>query len=199
VTYSATWLAGTNQTELNIGPSFSFRGLGSDQSTFESSRSGSDGSFVCLRGDLSHTHELPEGLQLYGKIQGQIADHPLVSAEQFGGGGLGTARGYLEGEVFGDDAMFGEVELRSPSLFDFVRNKTSDWRVYGFAEGGRLTILQPLPQQVAEIDLADFGVGSRISLSEHVNGSVDLGVPLIRQAQSRVYDPHLTFRLWVAY
>jgi hemolysin activation/secretion protein len=199
VTYSATWLVGTHQTELNIGPSFSFRGLGSGTNTFESSRSGSDGSFICLRGDLSHTHELPEGLQLYGKIQGQIADHPLVSAEQFGGGGLGTARGYLEGEVFGDDAMFGTVELRSPSLFDFVRNKTSDWRVYGFAEGGRLTILQSLPQQVAEIDLADFGVGSRISLSEHVNGSVDLGVPLIRQAQSRVYDPHLTFRLWVAY
>ncbi len=199
VTYSATWLANTNQTELNVGPTFGVRGVSSDPSTFQSSRFGSDSDFVYLRGDFSHTHELPEGFQLYGKIQGQVSDQPLVSAEQFGGGGLGTARGYLEGEVFGDDAMFGTVELRSPSLFDMLGNKAPDWRVYLFAEGGRLTILQPLPQQVSQFDLADFGVGSRIVLLDHFNGSIDLGVPVISQSETSAYDLHLTFRLWVAY
>jgi hemolysin activation/secretion protein len=199
VTYSATWLVNTNQTELNIGPTFSFRGAGSSEGAFEKVRYGSDGSFACLRADLSHTHELSEGFQLYGKIQGQVADHPLVSAEQFGGGGLGTARGYLEGQVFGDDAVFGTVELRSPSLYDLARSKASDWRVYLFAEGGRLTILEPLPQQESQFDLMDFGVGSRMSLVNHFNGSIDLGVPVLRQSQTRAYDPRLTFRLWVAY
>jgi hemolysin activation/secretion protein len=199
VTYSATWVANTNQTELNLGPTISFRGLGSSPGAFENVRVGADGSFIYLRGDLSHTHELYEGFQLYGKIQGQVSGEPLVSAEQFGGGGLGTARGYLEGQVFGDDAVFGVVELRSPSLFDFIGNKASDWRVYLFAEGGRLTVLQPLPQQESRFDLADFGVGSRISILDHVNGSIDLGVPLFSQGQTSVYDLHLTFRLWVAY
>ena len=199
MTYSATWMVDTDQTELNIGPTFSFRGLGSGASAFEASRFKSDGNFVYLRGDLSHTHELPEGFQLYGKIQGQVSDQPLVSAEQFGGGGLGTARGYLEGEVFGDDAIFGTVELRSPSLWTGVGDKTPDWRVYLFAEGGRLVVLDPLPQQVSEFDLASFGVGSRVRFLDHFNGSIDLGVPLIRQSQDKLYDLMLTFRVWVAF
>jgi hemolysin activation/secretion protein len=199
VTYSATRLAKADQTELNFGPTVSFRGLGSDASAFEKSRFKSDGNFAYLRGDISHTHTLSGVLQLYGKLQGQVADQPLVSAEQFGGGGLGTARGYLEGEVFGDDAIFGTVELRSPSLFNFVGNKASDWRVYVFAEGGRLTILNPLPQQASGFDLASVGVGSRIGLSDHFNGSIDLGVPLVSQSQTSAYDLALTFRLWVTY
>ena len=196
VTYSATRMTKADQTELNFGPTVSFRGLGSDASAFEKSRFRSNGNFAYLRGDLAHTHELSGGLQLYGKLQGQLADQPLVSAEQFGGGGLGTARGYLEGEVFGDDAIFGTVELRSPSLFNFVGNKTSDWRVYVFAEGGRLTILNPLPQQTSGYDLASVGVGSRIGLTDHFNGSIDLGVPLVSQSQTIAYHPGLTFRLW---
>jgi len=199
VTYSATWIANTNQTELNIGPVFSFRGLGSSESSFEASRSKSDGSFVYLRGDLSQTHELPEGFQLYGKAQGQVTDLPLVSGEQFGGGGLGTVRGYLEGEVFGDDAILGTVELRSPSLLHLAGNKSADWRVYLFAEGGYLSILDALPQQVSEFELASFGVGSRIGLSDHFNGSLDLGIPLISQAQTSAYDLGLTFRLWCSF
>jgi hemolysin activation/secretion protein len=199
VTYSATWVTKTNQTELNIGPIFSFRGLGSSESSFEESRFKSDGSFVYLRGDLSHTHELPDGFQLYGKVQGQVADLPLVSGEQFGGGGLGTVRGYLEGEVFGDHAIFGTLELRSPPLFHFAGNTASDWRVYLFAEGGHLSILDPLPQQVSNFDLASFGVGSRIGLSDHFNGSLDLGIPLISQAQTSAFDLGLTFRLWCTF
>jgi hemolysin activation/secretion protein len=199
VTYSATWIANTNQTELNIGPVFSFRGLGSSESSFAATRFKSDGSFVYLRGDLSHTHELSQGFQLYGKVQGQLADLPLVSGEQFGGGGLGTVRGYLEGEVFGDEAIFGTVELRSPPLFHFAGSKISDWRVYLFAEGGHLSILDPLPEQTANFDLASFGVGSRIGLADHFNGSLDLGIPLISQAQTSAYDLGLTFRLWCTF
>jgi hemolysin activation/secretion protein len=71
--------------------------------------------------------------------------------------------------------------------------------VYVFAEGGRLTVLQPLPQQVSQFDLVDYGVGSRTSLMDHFNGSIDLAVPRISQAQSRAHDLRLTFRLWVAY
>ncbi|MEI9898608.1 MAG: ShlB/FhaC/HecB family hemolysin secretion/activation protein [Chthoniobacter sp.] len=50
------------------------------------------------------------------KVQGQIANEPLVSAEQFSAGGLSSVRGYLEGEVPGDNAIIGSIELRSPSL-----------------------------------------------------------------------------------
>lgn len=197
VTYSGAWVTKAHQTELNLGPCICFRGLGSSEKSFEESRYKCDGSYVYLRGDLSHTHELPKGFQLYGKIQGQVSDLPLVSGEQFGGGGLGTVRGYLEGEVFGDDALFGRLELRSPSLFNYFGNKSSDWRVYLFTEGGRLWLLDPLPQQQSRFDLASFGAGSEIHFLNHYNGSLDLGVPLISQSPTSALDLLLTFRVWV--
>jgi len=202
VTYSAVWIAKNDQIELNVGPTFSFRGLGSSSSTFANSRVGSDGSFFYLRGDLAQTHELPAGLQLFGKIQGQVAAQPLVSGEQFGGGGLGTVRGYFEGERFGDNAILGSVELRSPSLFNFFGNKASDWRIYIFSEGGYLTNLQPLPQTISEWDLASCGIGSRIHFLDHFNGSLDLGIPLISQhtgGYTIAYDPRMTFKVWATY
>jgi hemolysin activation/secretion protein len=194
--YSATWATKTDQVEFNISPTCSFRGLGSSSNSFAQSRVGSAGNFVTLRGDLSDTHELPGRLQLYGKMQGQIADHSLVSTEQFGGGGLGTARGYLEGQEFGDNAMFGAAELRSPSLPEAFGYKESEWRVYVFGEAGELSIYGALPEQTPRFDLADCGVGSRARLADHFNGSLDLGIPLLRVGETRPYDLRLTFRVW---
>jgi len=200
-TYSAAWLTKTDQIELNVGPVFSFRGLGSSPGAFGGSRVGSDGAFFYLRGDLSHTHDFAKGFQLHEKIQGQVAGKALVSAEQFGGGGLGTVRGYIEGEAFGDNAFFGSVELRSPSLLGFMGNKVVDGRVYLFAEGGRLSVFQPQYPQHAHVDMASFGVGSRVHFLDRFNGSLDLGVPIITQIQpsghTKAYDLHLTFRVWV--
>jgi hemolysin activation/secretion protein len=151
---------------------------------------------VYLRGDLADTHELPTGMQLYAKMQGQVSDQPLVSAEQFGGGGLGTVRGYLEGQEFGDNAVFGSVELRSPSLFNYFGNKNSDWRVYIFGDAGHLSTILPEKEQKPDYNLGSVGVGSRIRLGDHFNGSIDLGIPLISLSHSNSPDPRVTFRLW---
>ncbi|RYD70730.1 MAG: ShlB/FhaC/HecB family hemolysin secretion/activation protein, partial [Verrucomicrobiaceae bacterium] len=98
LTYNAGWSGKGYTTEFNAGLTFSFRAIGSDQEEFEVARSEADGSFLYLRGDVSHTHDLPFGMEIFGKVQGQVASGPLVAYEQFGGGGAGTVRGYLEGE-----------------------------------------------------------------------------------------------------
>ena len=114
--YSATWMTPGQVTEFNSNLVLHFRGMGSDGQEFDESRFKADGSFIYLRSDLARTQDLPWGLQLFAKTQGQIADQPLVNSEQFAGGGLNTARSYLEGEALGDNAIFGSIELRSPSL-----------------------------------------------------------------------------------
>ncbi len=193
VNYSGTWLPKGSLTEFNAGLVFSVRGFGSDAEEFDNSRFQADGSFVYLRGDLAHTHDLPGGFQAYGKVQGQLSSQPLVSSEQFSAGGLSTARGYLEGAVPGDNAIFGTAELRSPSL---LGKKAGEWRVYAFADAGRVTIIDPLPEQHAAFELASIGVGSRIELFEHFNGSIDAGLPLISQSSTKAHDLLLTFRVW---
>ncbi len=81
---------------------------------FDNKRAFASASFTHLNLDLSHTQELGEGFQLWGKVQGQIADGPLVSSEQFSIGGLDTVRGYLESETLGDNGVVGQSRTAQP-------------------------------------------------------------------------------------
>ncbi len=197
--YTATWVGEKARTELNVGVTAHLRGTGSSEAQFSNSRFKASGSFIYLRADLANTLELPGEFQLYGKIQGQIADQALVSAEQFSGGGVGTARGYLESEVPGDNGLFGTLELRTFNLFKalpWLRDRGSEWRVYSFIDSGFLTIHKALPGQESRLELASIGIGSNIQLWDHYNGSIDLAMPLISQGQTQAHDYQVNFRLW---
>jgi len=212
--YSGTWLAKGYETDLNGSVNLALRGLGSDDAQYDFSRHGAEGDFIYFRGDLSHTRDLPEGAQVFVKAQGQASDQPLVNSEQFSGGGLGTVRGLLESEVLGDNALLGTVELRSPSLTRLLGSAVDEWRFYVFSDGGILTYLDPLPEQPYQYSLLSVGGGSRIKLVDHLNGSLDVGIPLVvdsleSQVPSgafvknpiveRPFDARLTFRLWAEF
>ena len=59
-----------------------------------------------------------------------------------------------------------------------------------------LKIYHALPQQDAHAHLASYGIGSRFRLREEVNGSLDAGIPVVAQPQTKVNDLRFTFRLW---
>jgi hemolysin activation/secretion protein len=197
--YDASWLGAGVQTSLNTTVTMHVRGLGTDPAAFNGSRFAAGDAFIYLRAELTQTRDLPEGWQLYGKLQGQFTDQPLLSAEQFSGGGLGTARGYLESEVVGDNALFGTIELRGPPLASRVGVKDGDWRVYVFGDVGRLTLNRPLPGQISRFDLASIGAGTRLRLGGHFNLSLDLGLPLTTQSATSAHDWRLTFRTWAEF
>jgi len=194
--YSATWAAPGRTTEVNLGLNLGLREIGSDSTVFDNRRYGADADFIYFRGDVSRTRDLPGGFQFFAKAQGQLADQPLVDAEEFSGGGLYTARGYLESEALGDNGLFGTVEVRSPSLRTWAGPKVNEWRIYVFSDAGRLTVNDPLPEQVSAFDLVSWGVGSRIRLLDDFNGSLDAGFPLTNLAPTKAGDVLLTFRVW---
>jgi hemolysin activation/secretion protein len=209
--YSGTWAAKGYETDLNASINLSLRGLGSGEEAFDISRHGSSGDFIYFRGDLSHTRDLPGGFQFFAKAQGQASGEPLVTNEQFSGGGLGTVRGLLESEVLGDNAILGSVELRSPSLSEVLGKSVNEWRFYIFSDGGVLTVDDPLIETPYQYNLLSTGAGTRIKLLDHLNGSLDVGIPLIVDAREfdvpsgayvaspireRPYDAQLTFRVW---
>jgi len=197
--YNGTWVGKGSETDVNAAVNLHLRGMGSSQLEFNDNRFGADGSFIYFRGDFSHTRELPEGVQFFGKVQGQAADQPLVNSEQFSGGGLGSVRGYLESEELGDNALLGSVEMRTPSLGGWLGKSVDDWRFYVFSEGGVLAINGALPEQKTTFTLASVGAGTRIKFQDHYNGSLDCGVPLVMGTQTNPYDILLTFRVWAEF
>jgi hemolysin activation/secretion protein len=197
--YSGTWTGKGYTTDANASVTMDFRGIGGGEREFDNNRHDADASFVYVRGDLSHTRDIPAGFQVFGKVQGQAADKPLVNSEQFSGGGLGTVRGYLESEELGDNAFLGSAELRSPNLGGLLNKSINEWRVYAFTDGGVLAIDDPLPEQQTRFTLASVGVGTRIKLLDHLNGSLDAGLPLVRGQQTQAYQWLLTFRVWAEF
>ncbi len=155
------------------------RGVGSDPGEFDNKRAFAKSSFFVLKADLSRTQDLPQDFQLYGKVQGQVADQPLVSSEEFSLGGINTVRGYLESEELGDDGVSGTIELRSPDLAPKLRKVLKDadghpafdsWRFFGFVDGGVATINDPLVEQQASFAEWSTGIGTNFQIYTHLNG-----------------------------
>ena len=208
--YGATFQQEKFTTQLNAAVTYNLRPLSSGPTDFDNKRFAASASFIHLNADLSHTQELPEGLQLYGKIQGQVADGPLVSSEQLSVGGLDTVRGYLESEVLGDNGIVGNVELRSPNLGDLLQKTMKDetgqgaprfatfneWRFFGFADAGTVTVLHPLPEQQSKFDAWSYGIGTRFKILNYLNGMVVYSVPMVSQTYTQARDPRLNFRIW---
>ncbi len=93
--YSASYQETDALTQLDLGLTAGLRGVGSDPNEFDNKRFDARGDFFALKGDLSRTQNLPQDFQIYGKVQGQVADQALVSSEEFSLGGFDTVRGYL--------------------------------------------------------------------------------------------------------
>lgn len=208
--YGGTWIAKTHSTDVNAAMTFGIRMRGSDPFEFDARRYMADGDFFHVRGDLAHTHDLPGGMEIFAKVQGQLSSQPLINSEQASGGGISNVRGYLESTVLGDNAVFGSVELRSPSLINRAKPVPADakpepnappeskdeWRFYVFADAGHLTLNEPLPEQQDQFSLVSIGAGTRISFKDHFHASVDAGVPLRDAGPVRDGDWLVTFRLW---
>jgi hemolysin activation/secretion protein len=208
--YSASWQTAGALTQFNAGLTFNFRGPGSGFDEFDAKRFDADANFIHLNADLSHTRDLMSGYQLFTKLQGQVADGPLVSSEQFSAGGLDTVRGYLESETLGDDGVAATFEFRGPDvgawLQSNLKNETGDGparftvfnecRLFGFADGGFVDIRNPLPGQQSQFSLASYGVGSRCKTFNTLNSMVVMAIPLVNQAFTHANDAHVLFRVW---
>lgn len=197
--YGAGKASGSSFTQANLSLNLQLRGMGGDKREFENKRYQSDGSFIFLRGDLSQTRDLKDGSQLFGKVHGQLSSQPLVNNEQLSGGGLGSARGYLEGTALGDNGLFGSVEYRTRSFIgskDDKGGQADEWRIHAFVDGGTLTVLKPLPSQKSFYNFLSAGLGTRFRLRDHYNGSLDIAVPFTRQNDTESGEVRVTFRGW---
>lgn len=206
-TYGATWQNEGALTQFNLSLSGNVRGLGSDYEEFDAKRYYANSSFAHVNAELSHTQDLFEGFQLFGRVKAQFADGPLVSSEQFSVGGADTVRGYLESATIGDNGAVGTVELRTPDIGTWLQGQLKDesgqgkprfttfneWRLFGFVDAGTVTIHNALADQRGRFELWSYGVGTRFKLFDHFNGMVALAVPMVKNDTTYPNDKRVLF------
>ncbi|MEQ6341181.1 MAG: ShlB/FhaC/HecB family hemolysin secretion/activation protein [Gammaproteobacteria bacterium] len=203
VQYNATIQGDRGVTQADVGLNFALRGLadkridcfGQDVSQFECKRHNAKANYLYLKAGLQRAQKLPLGMTLVARIDGQLADQPLISNEQFGAGGVDSVRGYLMFERLADNGMRGSLELRSRSFAKALSARVDDFYVLGFLEGAKLRVSQPLPGQLSRFDLSSAGVGARFRGWRHLNMAVDAAVPFTSTAYTTAGDVRFHFRL----
>jgi len=87
------------------------------------------------------------------------------------------------------------VELRSPSLASVVGRFVDDWRFHLFLDGGRVLLIDPLPDQQSRFNLVSTGVGTRFSLFRVLNGELEYAYPLHDGTRTRARNGQVLFSL----
>lgn len=147
---------------------------------FACKRRGADGGFTTLKLDWRASQRLgPVELGLH--VAGQLANEPLISAEQFAVGGADTVRGYPEAAASADYGVLGSLELRSRNLapallaaFDGANLPPfTEITVFGFGDAARVALIEPEPGQPKRTTLLGTGLGLRLGLQPGLSLALD--------------------------
>ena len=178
IQYGATQSDTSGTTQLNVAANFSFRGLGNDAQQFEDKRFKARPDYFFLRGDIDRTRNFANGTSLFARLGGQFASQPLISNEQYSGGGVDSVRGYLESEALGDTGAQSTLEWRSRSYAGKLSETVQDLHLLAFAEGAHLWVKDVLPGQTDSYNLASTGVGLRLNAWKSLKIVFDQAYPL---------------------
>ncbi|MBJ6724286.1 ShlB/FhaC/HecB family hemolysin secretion/activation protein [Geomesophilobacter sediminis] len=184
-------------TTFNATLAASFRGvLAATPEDFEAVRYQARGNYVIATLGVDRRQQLPAGMGFFLKLDGQIADQPLVFSEQYAAGGMENVRGFLESEFTGDSAFHATAELSAPDLAPkFGLGERFSIVPYLFFDCALLWTLQPLPGQIPLADLQGTGFGIRGFLFKDLEFELDWAFALEETAVEKRGDSRGYFKV----
>jgi hemolysin activation/secretion protein len=156
----------------------------------------STGHWFVLTPALSRDFNFHTNWTLTLRADGQWADQPLVSTEQFGAGGVNSVRGYHEGEVFGDNGWHVSLEQKTPPYAVGYVSANNPLIVRGsvYMDYAETFLLDPQGQP-GRTSLWGVGIGAVASIGPHFEARFLFSVPLTRTATITPYQPFFSFAL----
>lgn len=191
--YSGTWFHDRGVSHLNLQFSLGPRGLGNTQKEFEAKRFKAAPNFVIVRATVDHLQPLWRDLSLFTRFDVQAADGPLVNNESYAAGGVDSARGYIEAEALGDDALAITTELRAAPLDRLSWGWLGKLELLGFSDAVLLNVKSPLPGSDASQFLWSTGLGLRLSAIDHVQAALFYAYPLVSGDRTAQGDERVHF------
>lgn len=170
VQYSGTRRGDGVQTQFGTSINFGIRGLGNDPEEFDNKRFNAHANYLYVRANFEREQEIYRGLRLRVKVEGQVADSPLISNEQFSAGGADSVRGYHESERLGDNAVQGTIELGKPFP---VQGRIQELRGLAFMDGAALRVRDALPGQDEKYEISSAGLGLRLRAWQDLAAALD--------------------------
>lgn len=192
--YRGTLIGPGSKLSAGLSANFGLRGLGNTEEEFGNKRFKAKPNYIYVGAFGEYTRDFANGMQINAALDGQLADSPLVSNEQYGAGGAESVRGYYESQALGDNGVLGNLELRSPSFAKHVPH-LRELRFLAFVDAAKLVVREALPGQVDGYELYSTGVGFRLRANKGLDASFDWAWPLRDATDVEQGDARGHFRL----
>ena len=177
LSYTVLDTGGRNDVMLEISYGLDAFGASSNGDVFLTRPDGRP-QFTKLRLDASRLQTLGPGLDVLFSASGQLADGPLVGAEEFGAGGARFGRAYDYSEITGDEGAAGAIELRYTFLNVF--GVVPSLQLYAFADAATMRN-EGDSSGLESASLSSTGLGFRLAPVVGVSANVELAKPLSRE------------------
>jgi hemolysin activation/secretion protein len=189
--------SGTTGLGFNYSPNLWYSGTRENLDSIAGSAHAS-GFWHIITASASRDQMLPDNWKLALRADGQWASEPLISNEEFGGGGIAGVRGYREGEVFGSTGWRVTSELKLPSYrIGFAGQGTSApliVRASFFMDYADTYLLDPQGRPPAT-PLWGTGFAGAASLGSHFSGMLSFAWPLLNTPSTEAYQVRVAFSL----
>jgi len=125
-------------------------GANNDDATYAAARAGADADWSLFRAEAGAQTTFNNWT--YGiKFEGQYADEPLISGEQFGAGGVHSVRGFRGREIAGDKGARLGLTITAPKL-------RSGLKFGWFFDAGTVERVSPLPDDSGKDSISGTGI-----------------------------------------
>jgi hemolysin activation/secretion protein len=163
--------SGVNFADVEVSKGITALGATSNGAA-NAQRADADYGFTKLNFYAGRLQRLGGNFSLQASVQGQWTDDPLPPSERAPLGGELILRAFDAGELIGDRAWAGKLELRyEPSWIEGGRIS-----LYGFAEAGRTVTLQAALPDIVQKG-GTTGIGVRGTLASNANFYAEVAVP----------------------
>ncbi len=151
-----------------------------------------------LSGSVAREQTLSGEWKLAMRADGQWANVPLISNEQYGVGGVNGVRGFREGEVFGDIGWRVTSEIKTPThRIGYVGGGTKDAmlvRASIFFDYAETRLLDP-QGRAGMIPLFGAGLGGTMNVGRRWNARLLFAWPLLSSPTSESHQLRVSFAL----
>jgi hemolysin activation/secretion protein len=171
---------------LSLRSQFSL-GLNAFNSTVDAG--GPDSHFFDWLGQAQYIRRLDDrGDLIIFRLDGQVANRPLLSLEQVQLGGVASIRGYLENQQLRDDAILSSIEFRLPLLTDKDHNGLITLAPFADFGAGWNNVNAYGPDPAATrvagtqaVAMPSVGIGLLVTPIKYVSGEIYWGYGLNRR------------------
>ena len=139
-------------------------------------RPGARPGYLVWRWGATHNRAFANDWQIRVGMNGQMTRDRLVSAEQFGIGGVDSMRGFSEREITNDRGHRGTMEVYTPDLSNTLESLSGTrLRFMAFYDWGLVQRVEPLEGELHQIGASSAGLGVRTSRGANLSVRFDFG------------------------